>query len=181
LYKSSFRRIQNSEWVSAKDLENQRFIRGKVTSVGDADNFRLFHTPGFGWRYPFKFRHAPSSPKDLKDQTIHIRLSGVDAPEAAHFGREAQPYSAEALQWLKDCVLGRIVWCQLISRDQYGRTVAVVYKSPLRILPSFLFLSTRCISMEMLKAGYAIVYEGMGAHYDPFGKDKFLALEAAAK
>jgi len=33
----------------------------------------------------------------------------------------------------------------------------------------------------MLKAGYAIVYEGAGAHYDPYGKDKFLALEAAAK
>jgi len=33
----------------------------------------------------------------------------------------------------------------------------------------------------MLQAGYAIVYEGAGAHYDPFGKDKFLALEAAAK
>jgi hypothetical protein len=41
-------------------------------------------------------------------------------------GREAQPYSSEALQWLKDCVLGRIVWCQLISRDQYGRTVSQI-------------------------------------------------------
>jgi len=28
-------------------------------SVGDADNFRLYHTPGFGWRGPFKFRHVP--------------------------------------------------------------------------------------------------------------------------
>jgi hypothetical protein len=28
--------------------------------VGDADNFRLYHTPGFGWRWPLKFRHIPS-------------------------------------------------------------------------------------------------------------------------
>ena len=28
-------------------------------SVGDADNFRLYHTPGFGWRGLLKFRHVP--------------------------------------------------------------------------------------------------------------------------
>lgn len=56
---------------------------------------------------------------DLKDQTLHIRLAGVDAPEVsiiihtvkattgllyvttqlAHFGNPAQPYSSEALDW----------------------------------------------------------------------------------
>lgn len=181
LYKFSFRRIQNSDWVSAKNFEDKRFIRGQVTSVGDADNFRLYHTPGFGWRLPFKFRRIPTNAKDLKDQTIHIRIAGVDAPELAHFGREAQPYSAEALQWLKDTVLGRIVWCQLISRDQYGRTVAVVYRSPIPFLSSFLFLSTRCVSLEMLKSGYATVYEGMGAYHEPYGKSKFLDIEATAR
>ena len=29
-------------------------------SVGDADNFRLYHTPGFGWRGLLKFRHVPT-------------------------------------------------------------------------------------------------------------------------
>ncbi len=32
-------------------------------SVGDADNFRLYHTPGFGWRGLFKFRHVPPTAK----------------------------------------------------------------------------------------------------------------------
>jgi len=164
-----------------KDLESRRFIRGKITSVGDADNFRLYHMPGFGWQIPFKFRNVPSNPKELKDQTLHIRLAGIDAPEAAHFGREAQPYSAEALQWLKDAILGRVVWCQLISRDQYGRTVAVAYMSPIPILSTFLFLSTRCISLEMLKAGYATVYEQSGSYYGPYGKEKFQRIEAAAR
>ena len=107
-------------------------------SVGDADNFRLYHTPGFGWRWPIKFRIIPSKTKgnlynlkqsstkfrsDLKDQTIHIRIAGVDAPEAAHFGRPAQPYSAEALAWLKNAIEGKMVYCQLIQRDQYSRIV----------------------------------------------------------
>lgn len=68
-------------------------------SVGDADNFRLYHTPGIGWNWPLKFRRIPSTSKgerlyltedfrlfnlcvaDLKDQTLHIRIAGVDAPE----------------------------------------------------------------------------------------------------
>ena len=72
-----------------------------IGSVGDADNFRLYHTPGIGWRWPLKFRRIPvgrgarawmlvfgtcraeqmSAVADLKDQTIHIRMAGVDAPE----------------------------------------------------------------------------------------------------
>jgi endonuclease YncB( thermonuclease family) len=70
-------------------------------SVGDADNFRLYHTPGFGWRWPLKFRRVPTLSKgsfvspifswdmcslymdqlELKEQTIHVRIAGVDAPE----------------------------------------------------------------------------------------------------
>ena len=78
---------------------------------------------------------------ELKDQTIHIRMAGIDAPEvsmpfccivplsslnveqAAHFGHEAQEYSEDALQWLRDTVQGKRIWCQLLLRDQYGRIV----------------------------------------------------------
>ena len=31
-----------------------------VASVGDADNFRLYHTPGVGWRFPLRFRRVPT-------------------------------------------------------------------------------------------------------------------------
>ncbi|KAI6020514.1 hypothetical protein EDC04DRAFT_2738026, partial [Pisolithus marmoratus] len=54
--------------------------------MGDADNFRSYHTPGIGWRW---FRRVPTLAKDLKDQTIHIRIAGIDAPEGGHFGRPA--------------------------------------------------------------------------------------------
>lgn len=72
-----------------------------MNSVGDADNFRFYHTPAFGWRWPFKFRRVPTATKGaigcllpqcsldcifvaLKDNTLHIRIGGdrgVDAPE----------------------------------------------------------------------------------------------------
>ncbi|KZT36256.1 nuclease [Sistotremastrum suecicum HHB10207 ss-3] len=177
VYRRYVKRIPNSEWITPVDLQKRRFIRGVVTSVGDGDNFRLFHTPGLGWNWPLKVRRIP---KKLKDQTIHIRLAGVDAPEAAHFGREAQPYSEEALQWLKTRIEGRTVWCQLLRRDQYGRVVAFPFVTPLR-LPAFRFLSTRCVSLEMLKVGWAVVYDQTGAEYGKWGQTSFLKLEDEAR
>ena len=85
----------------------------------------------------------PTPCADLKDQTLHIRLAGVDAPEvrvllpknpcrwtyipqAAHFGKPAQPYAAESLAWLRETLIGKKVYCQLIRRDQYSRIVSSV-------------------------------------------------------
>lgn len=33
--------------------------------VGDADNFRLYQTPAFGYHWPFKLRKIPNLPKGL--------------------------------------------------------------------------------------------------------------------
>ena len=49
-------RPQNNPGVDTDQRRRARFTR----SVGDADNFRLYHTPGFGWRGPLKFRHIPT-------------------------------------------------------------------------------------------------------------------------
>lgn len=51
-----------------------------MTRVGDADNFHLFHTPGgrlWGWGW---FRNVPEKKPELKNNTIHIRIAGIDAP-----------------------------------------------------------------------------------------------------
>ena len=69
-----------------------------IWSVGDADNFRLYHTPALGYSWPLKFKRIPTqkgSPHisslflnsmnlfvdDLKNETLSIRIAGVDAPE----------------------------------------------------------------------------------------------------
>jgi hypothetical protein len=80
-YKRYIRRIPNAQFVSANAIAEKRWIKGVVTrypccsclykntrrltfsSVGDADNFRLYHTPGLGWRWPLKFRRIPETVK----------------------------------------------------------------------------------------------------------------------
>jgi len=181
VHRRYYRRFPNSDWITPDVFAKKRWIKGVVTSVGDADNFRLYHTPGLGWSLPLKLRFIPSKSKDLKDQTLHIRMAGIDAPEAAHFGKPAQPFAEEALAWLKGRVEGKTVYCQLISRDQYSRVVAVPMLPP-RILPAFLTPRFgRCLSLEMLRDGWAVTYEQAGAVYGKWGKEHFVELETKAK
>ncbi|KAF8836238.1 staphylococcal nuclease [Paxillus ammoniavirescens] len=175
------KRLRSSEWVTPDVLARRRWVRGVVTSVGDADNFRLYHTPGIGWRWPLKFRRVPTTSKDLKDKTIHIRIAGVDAPEGGHFGRPSQPYAQESLAWLKNRIEGRTIYCQLIRKDQYSRIVGVPLV-PRRFLPLFLSKSWGSpLALEMLRAGTVTTYEQAGAEHGPWGREVFLRLEAEAR
>ncbi|KAJ7844417.1 hypothetical protein B0H14DRAFT_2776886 [Mycena olivaceomarginata] len=179
VYRRYFRRLQNGDWVTPDVFAKKRWVKGMVTSVGDSDNFRFYHMPGFGWRWPLKFRMVPSVAKDLKDKTLHIRIAGVDAPEAAHFGKPAQPYSEESLAWLRQEILGKTVYCQLLRRDQYARIVSIVTLTP-RFLPAS-WASGKSLSLEMLKAGWVTTYEQAGAEYGKWGKEEFLRVENEAK
>lgn len=38
--------------------------------VGDGDGFRIYHTPGPFYSYPFKFRNVPETPKG--EPTCHV-------------------------------------------------------------------------------------------------------------
>ncbi|KAL8748249.1 MAG: hypothetical protein Q9184_007469, partial [Pyrenodesmia sp. 2 TL-2023] len=132
----------------------KRSLFGYVTSVGDADNFRIFHTPGgrlAGWGW-LPWRRVPDKVKELKDNTVPIRLAGIDAPEMAHFGKTAQPFSKEAHEFLTSYVLHRRVRAYVYRRDRYDRAVATVYVRK--------WLLKKDVGLEMLKRGLATVYEG---------------------
>ena len=104
---------------------------------------------------------------------IHVRLAGVDAPEAAHFGKPAQPYSEEALQWLKDYIMNRRVRAYIYKRDQYERVVATVWVRR--------WFFRRDVGKEMLKAGWATVYEAKaGAEFGEF-EESYRRIEETAK
>lgn len=139
----------------------KRFLFGKVTSVGDGDNFHLYHLPGGflgGWGW---IRQVPqiNQFRKLKGQTIHVRLCGVDAPERAHFGKPAQPYGDEALEWLRNYVLGRKLYVKPLHMDQYHRTVSKV-----QVLK---WNGYHDVSAEMIKAGLGTIYEAKaGAEFD---------------
>ncbi|WOO81283.1 putative endonuclease LCL3 [Vanrija pseudolonga] len=174
VYRRFFKRIRNADSLSTAVLDKKPFIKGVVTRVGDGDNFRLYHTPGPFWRYPLKLRRVPSSPKELKDNTLSIRIAGVDAPENAHFGNPAQPYAKEALDWLTKAVLGKRMKCQLLRKDQYNRIVAVPYI----VRP---ILPNKPLPLMMLKEGTAVVYTSGGAEYGPWGLEGLQKAEDDAK
>ncbi|KAK6908149.1 mitochondrial protein [Kwoniella mangroviensis CBS 10435] len=173
-YRRYWRRIRNANSVTTGMLDRKTWIRGVVTSVGDGDNLRLYHTPGPFFSYPFKIRSIPSTPKELKDETIHIRIAGVDAPENAHFGQPAQPHAKESLEWLRGTILGKRMRCQLLAKDQYNRIVAVPYINRL-------LWFDKPLPILMLKEGMAVVYEAGGAEYGPWGIDKMKSIEAQAR
>ncbi|KIV89711.1 hypothetical protein PV10_07091 [Exophiala mesophila] len=151
-YKSYLRRIPQATNINPAFLR-RRSLLGKVTSVGDGDNFRIYHTPGgrlAGWGW-LPGRHVPSDKKELKDQTIHVRIAGIDAPELAHFGRPAQPYGQEALDWLTSYIGGRRVRAYVYKIDQYSRVVGTAYV--------WKWFWRRDVGLQMLRAGMATVYE----------------------
>jgi endonuclease YncB( thermonuclease family) len=84
-------------------------------------------------------------------EKIHIRIAGVDAPELAHFGRPAQPYGQEAMDFLTAYLLNKRVRAHIYRRDQYERVVGTVWVRKWGI--------RRDVGLEMLKRGLATVYE----------------------
>lgn len=135
------RRLSTVDDLTSRHLNGRRTVSGRVTSVGDADNFRLYHQP------MFRFRKTPTTKLELRNQTLHVRLAGVDAPEMAHFGHSAQPYSLEAFQCLKSCVLGRRVTVRLYRKDRYGRVVGMAY------VRNFPWVYRTNVSEELLRQG----------------------------
>lgn len=215
------------QYKTVRDIPTHWFKRkwlyGKITAVGDGDNFHFYHLPGgalggWGWIRPIPrlepnvinmTNPAPRTSKKSKKSwstanlfsngfffsthktriktrssyymrltpqykgkrnlpTISIRISGIDAPERAHFGNKAQPFSDEALNWLRYQVLGKKVWIKPLSIDQYNRCVArAVYWS--------WFGGWKDIGLQMIKEGLAVVYEGKtGAQFD--GREKLYRL-----
>ena len=70
-YRSYLRRIPQATLVRP-GFWRKRSLFGQVTSVGDGDNFRLFHTPGgrlAGWGW-MPGRKVPEKRKELKDKTV---------------------------------------------------------------------------------------------------------------
>ncbi|XBW34960.1 hypothetical protein QEN19_000524 [Hanseniaspora menglaensis] len=94
---------------------------------------------------------------NYKHKTISIRLCGIDAPERSHFGSKSQPFSDEAMNFLKHTLLNKKVYVKPLEIDRYGRCVArVVYYDGF-------FKQEKDISLELLKVGLATIYESKSA------------------
>jgi endonuclease YncB( thermonuclease family) len=159
LYKNHLRRIPGADYLKPSFFR-RRSLYGYVTSVGDGDNFRLFHTPGgrlMGWGWLRQIGKQSVNKNGKKriggtEGTLHVRIAGVDAPECAHFGRPEQPYSKEALEWLRGFLHQRHVRVYPYRRDQYDRIVCTVVRTRWLVWK-------QDVGLTMLKRGLATVYE----------------------
>ncbi|KAF7585805.1 putative endonuclease lcl3 [Aspergillus hancockii] len=182
IHRRYLRRFPDAVSIS-HSYHRKRTILGQVTSVGDGDGFRLYHTPGgrlAGWGW-LPWKRVPTSKKELKDKTISVRLAGVDAPEMAHFGRPEQPYAREAYQWLTEYVLNRRVRVLVHRQDQYQRVVASVFVRRAFDFP--IPFRRRDVSYEMVRRGLATVYEAKaGSEFGgPDVERKYREAESLAK
>lgn len=176
LYKRFLRRIPTIDHLSPATF-GKRSIYGYVTRVGDGDNFHLFHAPGgrmLGWNWLPGRKISALTGKELQGNTVHVRIAGVDAPEMAHFGRPAQPFGREALDWLKAYLLGRWVRAIPYSRDRFDRVVCTVQRR------RFLFFNSD-VGLAMLKQGIATVYEAKTGSEFGGMEEQYRAAEAKAK
>ncbi|KAH3683318.1 hypothetical protein WICPIJ_005712 [Wickerhamomyces pijperi] len=193
---SIFKRLQpfNSIHSIPKSYFNTgKTIYGRVTSVGDGDNFHMIHTPGglvggWGWfrripGYGSDSKHkklkgkSKSKASQLKGKTIPVRLYAIDAPERPHFGHKEQPHSLESLQWLRSRLLDNYIRVKPFKVDQYGRVVGKV-----KVYPRYWrWWFGWDVSKEMVKKGMAVVYESCkSGEYD--GQfEHFKKLENRAK
>lgn len=162
-----FKRIRSTAYLTPSTLRWRQTLVGRCTSVGDADGFRLYHTPGPIFYRDFVYGQIPKKNGNGSShhlETISIRLAGADAPESSHFGKPGQPFAKEAKEELEKLVLGKTVWCQVAHVDQYQRLVATpyVFQAP------YIFGRTN-VSLQLVKKGLATVYTQSGAAYGTAG------------
>ncbi len=105
-------------------------LEGRAVRISDGDSFTLL-TAG--------------------NKNFRIRIQGIDAPEK---GQDYYQASKSALgQWLQN----KTISCQVLGKDRYGRTIAVVSVD-----------GGRDIGLEMVKSGLAW-------HFTRYSSDSTLA------
>jgi micrococcal nuclease len=75
-------------------------------------------------------RHVIDGDTFVLDDDQHVRMLGIDAPEAGFGEKSPEPFSAEATEWLRDRIEGREVALRIDypKTDRYGRTLAWVFE-----------------------------------------------------
>jgi endonuclease YncB( thermonuclease family) len=151
-------------------------LHGYVMRVTDGDGLRFYHTPWLRRMLRPEMRKL----RKISNETINVRLAGVDAPELSHYGVPGQPFGKEALDFLRGLAERRRVSLTIHQLDQYKRVLGTVHVKSENPLLRVLGLGGRNVSMELAKAGLAEVYRGPNACYGRPGLRRFEAAQAAA-
>jgi endonuclease YncB( thermonuclease family) len=125
----------------------------------DGDTIRVRHCPT-----RFSCPKPDEKTRRIYDNTLSIRLYGVDSPELQKRQSDppSQPFANEAKDFTSQLVMGKTVKLKLLRKDQYGRALAKV-EGGRSFMPPF---RKKDVSVELVRNGLATVYTGGGAEYD---------------
>lgn len=90
---------------------------------------------------------------------------------------EGQPFSIESRDWLRNQISEKTIYCQLLKREGlHGRMVVLAFLPP-RFLPWLLPVARGTnLSEEILRQGWAFVYESQGEFPHPDKKKGYQEL-----
>lgn len=129
-------------------IASRQSIYAFVERVTDGDTIRVRHYPGYSiFNQPIE----PLKGK-LSDQTIKVRLYGVDTPEIAkNKNQSSQPFAQEAKEFTKKLLFHQKVVVTFLGKDQYGRAIGQVQTIPMATLGGT--LPPKDASVELVGAG----------------------------
>lgn len=166
-------RFDTVDHVPKEYFDNHRFIYAFCERIVDGDTIRVRHIPGYNSVVGALTGAAkdvqPLTSRGIADQTLIVRLYGVDAPEVAKpsNGNVGQPFAQDAKDCTSSLVYHQVVKVTFLKKDQYRRAVCLVETLPrnrfLSFLPGF---GPRDVSVELAAAGLVELYTGGGAEYN---------------
>lgn len=152
-------------------FEENKTIYALTERVIDGDTIRVRHLPGYPVRvllFQKKKLTKPLQQRGIAEETLSIRLYGVDCPELAKNKKQTtQPFAETAKEFTTQFCLHKVVKITFLRKDRYGRAVAVVETMPkagvlFKWVPG---LGRKDLTTELAKEGLAELYTSGGAEY----------------
>lgn len=151
--------------VPKEYFQQNKYIYAFVERIIDGDTIRVRHLPAY--RFRLLGNPQPLQQRGIAQDTLSIRIYGVDTPELAKKGQPSQPYAEEAKHFTSSLVYHRVVKITFLRKDQYRRAVCSVQTLGSGFLCSWIpFLGPKDLSVELASAGLAELYTGGGAEYN---------------
>lgn len=162
-----FQQFETVGMIPKSYFDNHIPIYGYTERIIDGDTIRVRHIPGYAMLLPMNdFETSTTKVKGrrggIADSTLLIRLYGVDTPEISkNKNQVTQPFGNEAKDYMKNMIDHQVVKVTLLRKDRYGRAVAMV-----ETVPPNLLVSSKDLSIELARQGYAELYTGGGFEYN---------------
>ena len=166
-----FQQFETVGMIPKSYFDRHVSIFGYTERIIDGDTFRVRHIPGYAMLLPIESSATTSTTTTtttkgrrggIADSTLLVRLYGIDCPEVGkNKNQVTQPFGNDAKEFTSRMIDHQVVKITLLRKDRYGRAVAMVETVPPNILTS-----SKDLSIELARQGYAELYTGGGFEYN---------------